>query len=107
MPVREGPVTDAGFSVVAYERWMESRDQAILDGIEAYNRDDCVSTWMLRDWLEQQRAKATAEYPDADWSRPSIVDGAPPAEIATTQPETADRARGCTEVAPADPPERP
>jgi predicted RecB family nuclease len=106
MPVREGPVTDAGFSVVAYERWMESRDQAILDGIEAYNRDDSVSTWMLRDWLEQQRETAMAEYPDADWSRPSIVDGAPTAEIATTQAETADRARRLTEDVPADATER-
>ncbi len=25
-----------------------SGDQSILDGIAAYNRDDCVSTWMLR-----------------------------------------------------------
>ena len=106
MPVREGPVTDAGFSVVAYERWMESRDQAILDGIEAYNRDDCVSTWMLRDWLEDQREKAKAAYPDADWSRPPIVDGAPTAEIATTQAETADRARRLTEDVPADATER-
>ena len=52
MPVREGPVTEAGFSVVEYERWMREHDQSILDGIAAYNRDDCVSTLMLRDWLE-------------------------------------------------------
>ena len=48
MPVREGPVTEAGFSVVEYERWVRERDESILDGIAAYNRDDCVSTWMLR-----------------------------------------------------------
>jgi predicted RecB family nuclease len=106
MPVREGPVTDAGFSVVAYERWMESREQAILDGIEAYNRDDCVSTWMLRDWLETQRRKAVEAFPDADWSRPAIVDGAPTEEIATTQAETAERARRLTEDVPADAAER-
>jgi uncharacterized protein len=102
MPVREGPVTDAGFSVVAYERWMESGDQAVLDGIEAYNRDDCVSTWMLRGWLEQQRAKAIDAFPDADWSRPSIVDGAPNEELATAQAETTERARRLTEDVPAD-----
>jgi predicted RecB family nuclease len=106
MPVREGPVTDAGFSVVAYERWMESREQAILDGIEAYNRDDCVSTWMLRDWLEQRRREAVDAYPDADWSRPPIVDGAPSEEIATTQAETAERVRRLTESVPADATER-
>ena len=102
MPVREGPITDAGFSVVAYERWMESRDQSILDGIEAYNRDDCVSTWKLRDWLEAQRDKAVATYPDADWSRPPIVDGAPSEENATIQGETAERARLLTVDVPAD-----
>ncbi|HEV8545157.1 MAG TPA: TM0106 family RecB-like putative nuclease [Candidatus Limnocylindrales bacterium] len=106
MPVREGPVTDAGFSVIAYERWMERPDQAILDGIEAYNRDDCISTWMLRGWLEQQRAKAQLVYPDADWSRPPVVDGAPTEEIATTQAETAERARRLTEDVPADATER-
>ena len=52
MPAREGPVTEAGFSVVAFETWLQEHDQSILDGIAAYNRDDCVSTWLLRDWLE-------------------------------------------------------
>ena len=105
MPVREGPVTDAGFSVVAYERWMENREQAILDGIEAYNRDDCVSTWMLRDWLEQRRREAIDAYPDADWSRPPIVDGAPSEEIATTQAET-EPEEAPEESVPADATER-
>jgi predicted RecB family nuclease len=102
MPVREGPVTDAGFSVVAYERWMETADQTILDGIEAYNRDDCVSTWMLRGWLEERRTEAAATWPDADWSRPPIVDGAPTEEVATAQAETAERARRLTLDVPAD-----
>jgi uncharacterized protein len=106
MPVREGPVTDAGFSVVAYEKWMETREQSILDGIEAYNRDDCVSTWMLRSWLEDQRRKAETDFPDADWSRPPIIDGAPTEEIATTQAETAERARRLTADVPADATER-
>jgi predicted RecB family nuclease len=106
MPAREGPVTDAGFSVVAYERWMETTDQSILDDIEAYNRDDCVSTWMLRDWLEERRHDAAATWPELDWSRPSIVDGAPTEEGATTQAETAERARRLTEDVPADKIER-
>ena len=48
---REGEVKTAGGSVVAYERWREERDDAILDEIEDYNRIDCVSTEKLRDWL--------------------------------------------------------
>jgi len=48
---RAGEVKTAGGSVVAYEHWRETGDQAILDEIEEYNRIDCVSTEMLRDWL--------------------------------------------------------
>lgn len=48
---REGEVKTAGGSVVAYEKWRETREQAILDEIEEYNRLDCQSTELLRDWL--------------------------------------------------------
>ncbi|MBU9697276.1 TM0106 family RecB-like putative nuclease [Rhodobacteraceae bacterium HSP-20] len=48
---RSGEVKTAGGSVVAYERWRETQEQAILDEIEDYNRVDCISTEKLRDWL--------------------------------------------------------
>ena len=48
---RDGEVTTAGGSVVAYEEWRETNDQKILDEIEDYNRIDCISTEELRDWL--------------------------------------------------------
>ncbi|MBU2957819.1 TM0106 family RecB-like putative nuclease [Paracoccus sp. 1_MG-2023] len=48
---RAGAVTTAGGSVVAYERWRETGEDAILSEIEDYNRIDCVSTRGLRDWL--------------------------------------------------------
>ena len=48
-PAREGEVGTAVDSIVAFERWLAVRDPAILDGIEAYNRDDCASTRELRD----------------------------------------------------------
>ncbi|WP_281708799.1 TM0106 family RecB-like putative nuclease [Phaeobacter italicus] len=60
---REGDVTTAGGSVVAYERWRETGAQVILDEIEDYNRIDCESTERLRDWLVSIR-------PDQPW--PSI-----------------------------------
>ena len=62
-PSREGPVTEAGFSVVAFETWLKNGDQTILDGIADYNRDDCVSTWMLRTWLEERRVEAVQRWP--------------------------------------------
>jgi len=48
---RDGEVKTAGGSVVAYEEWRETGEPAILDEIEAYNRLDCQSTALLRDWL--------------------------------------------------------
>ena len=48
---REGEVTTAGGSIVAYEKWRETGDARILAEIEEYNRIDCISTERLRDWL--------------------------------------------------------
>lgn len=56
---REGEVTTAGGSVVAYERWRETGEQQILDEIEDYNRIDCISTEELRDWLVRIRPEGS------------------------------------------------
>ena len=92
MPEREGGITQAGFSVVEYERWMETGDPAILEAIAAYNRDDCVSNLLLREWLEARRLEAAPLFPDGIVPRPQPADGAPPEDLATAQAET--RARG-------------
>ena len=102
MPLREGPVTDAGFSVVEYERWMESREQSILDGIAAYNRDDCVSTLLLRDWLEERRIEAAPLYPDGVVPRPAPVDGSPTEQLADDQAATRAREDALRRDLPAD-----
>src|SRR5215218_8063652 len=52
-----GEVASAMASVLEYEAWLDDRDQARLDGIEAYNKDDVDSTRELHAWLEQQRAE--------------------------------------------------
>jgi uncharacterized protein len=63
---REESLRDAGSSIVAFERWLAEVDAGAaaprspetdetLLSIQAYNRDDCVSNWRLRDWLEQRR----------------------------------------------------
>ncbi len=57
---RKGEVKTAGGSIVAYERWRESDDQALLDEIEDYNRIDCISTEKLRDWLVSVRSSEMA-----------------------------------------------
>lgn len=72
---RSGDVTNAGDSIVEYERWRELGDQAILDGIQHYNEEDCVSTQLMRDWLEGLRPSdvsyglATAEGKPEDAAR--------------------------------------
>lgn len=52
---RTGEVKTASASIVEYERWCVTKDNTILDSIEDYNKDDCVSTAHLRDWLESLR----------------------------------------------------
>jgi uncharacterized protein len=90
MPVREGGVTDAGFSVVQYETWLKSREQRLLDELEAYNRDDCLSTWLLRAWLEERRLEAEARF-GVVLPRPAPQSGEAPAHVAEAQAETQAR----------------
>lgn len=52
---RSGTVTNAGDSIVQYEHWRETGDDTILEDIGHYNKEDCVSTARLRDWLETMR----------------------------------------------------
>lgn len=61
---RQTEVANAGDSIVAYEKWLESgepkdwQDSPILHGIRDYNRDDCVSTAELADWLRARQREA-------------------------------------------------
>ncbi|NKM14659.1 TM0106 family RecB-like putative nuclease [Rhizobium laguerreae] len=51
MKKRAGDVATAGSSVVFYEEWRHTGEQRLLDEIHDYNRTDCLSTQLLRDWL--------------------------------------------------------
>lgn len=50
-PARAGGVTNAGASIVFYERWRETQDAQLLQEIADYNRDDVESTQQLHGWL--------------------------------------------------------
>ncbi len=70
MDQRDTAVTDGGDSVVMFERWLEEDDPAILEEIADYNRDDCISTLKLRDWLLELRAEAETQFDgwdEAQW----------------------------------------
>ncbi|MFS2319155.1 TM0106 family RecB-like putative nuclease [Maricaulis sp. D1M11] len=64
MEKREGEVATAGASVVAYEKWRETGDDAILQEIRDYNEVDCISTQLLRDWLIDEARPADLSWPD-------------------------------------------
>jgi uncharacterized protein len=59
---RTAEIRDGGTSIVEFERWMIERDDAILDAIAAYNREDCIATRVLRDWLLERRTEALEEF---------------------------------------------
>jgi uncharacterized protein len=69
---RDEGLRDAGSSIVAFEGWLAETDvgsagprspetDETLRSIERYNRDDCVSNWRLRDWLEERRLELAAK----------------------------------------------
>jgi predicted RecB family nuclease len=59
---RSAEIREGGTSIVEFERWMVERDDTILDEIAAYNREDCIATRVLRDWLLERRAEALAAF---------------------------------------------
>ena len=73
--VREIDLRDAGSSIVAFEQWLElgegeRPESNQLERIERYNRDDVVSNFRLRDWLEGRRDELGARRPGSVVPRP-------------------------------------
>jgi uncharacterized protein len=63
MPKRDAEVATAGASVVFYEKWRETGDDELLVKIHDYNRTDCISTQLLRDWLVGEVRPAGMPWP--------------------------------------------
>jgi hypothetical protein len=59
----------------------QEASQEILQTIEAYNRDDCLSALRLRDWLEEQRQELETSRGQA-LPRPTPVSGQPSENLA-------------------------
>jgi uncharacterized protein len=89
---------------VAYERWLETADQAILGEIESYNREDCESTWQLRDWLEARRLEAIAQFGDVP--RPEPRPSEPTEHLKAWEQKVADVAGPLLATVPEDPMKR-
>jgi uncharacterized protein len=78
---REIELRDANSSIVEFEKILEIGDpgDVLKDKIAAYNRDDCVSTLRLRDWLEARRSEAARQF-GGELPRPPAGDQEPPSE---------------------------
>jgi predicted RecB family nuclease len=68
MGKRTGDVATAGQSMVYYANWLESgetrdwRNSPILEKIRSYNKEDCVSTVLLCEWLRKQQTESGIAY---------------------------------------------
>jgi predicted RecB family nuclease len=62
MPARTTAVASGGDSLVIYDRFRETGENSLLNDLRDYNRDDCLSTFLLRDWLIE-RAKESGHWP--------------------------------------------
>jgi predicted RecB family nuclease len=69
---RTAEVSGGSESVVAFEEWLELGVNSLLDGIRAYNEEDCRSLYELHRWLLQQRpAELAWREPPEERKEPS------------------------------------
>ena len=78
--------------------------EEIREIVRGYNEDDCVSTWRLRQWLEELRARAVEEGKEVP--RPQLKEGEPGEELTERQQELKDLRRQLTEGVSQLPEER-
>jgi uncharacterized protein len=91
---RTVPLRDANFALQSYETAMALGNDLgeitdLLKTIEGYNRDDCVSTLRLRDWLEERRKELAAKC-GRELPRPPMKSGEPGIDLAAQLDEVAD-----------------
>lgn len=63
---RTQDVKGGAASIVAFEKWLKTGDDAIINDIIAYNEKDCISTIELFDWLHSLKIEAASAL-DIDW----------------------------------------
>jgi predicted RecB family nuclease len=78
---RAVPLRDANIALQSFEAAMAIGDDvgeisSLLKTVEGYNRDDCLSAWRLRDWLEDRRKELEAKL-GRPLPRPTIESGEP------------------------------
>ena len=64
---RTGDILKGDVSEEFYIQWMQKNDQQLLDKIEEYNKQDCISTFRLRKWLLRIKPQQTRWFvPEKD-----------------------------------------
>ena len=107
--VREASLPDANQALAQVQALLELGDASDIGDderrvVEAYNRDDCKSTWRLRDWLETVRASAISDGEIIE--RPALSDAEPSQALSERQLKIAALVERLTFGVPDDPLER-
>jgi uncharacterized protein len=107
--VRSVSLTDANRALFKVEAHLELDDSEFISdddlaAVAGYNRNDCLSTRALRDWLEDCRRSLIAE--GIDVPRPEPKPGEASEKLAERQERINALAARLTECVPADPAER-
>ena len=55
---RKGSVTKAEDSVKLYDFWLASKSDKIKKNIIEYNQEDCISTYLLREFLIKNKPES-------------------------------------------------
>lgn len=103
---RDVRLSEVGFSKRSIEHCLELERAADIQEsdrriVEDYNRDDCLSTLALRDWLEEQRTELIASGQPI--TRPVPEDAAPPPKVDERQQRVAVLFQELTKDLPASP----
>ena len=103
---REIGLRDVGPVIAAFEGWLQAggeagHDENALRKIEGYNRDDVVSTMLLRDWLEGRRLELATQA-GATLPRPEPKSGEATEDLSETLARVQALALRLTEGVPAD-----
>ncbi|MDP9067404.1 MAG: TM0106 family RecB-like putative nuclease [Actinomycetota bacterium] len=97
---RTDDITEAGSSMVEYDRWLRTGDHRILEEIRIYNEADCRSLIALRDWLEERRHEAERAW--GALSRPPVLDGLQGAEAEEDRTQVVELVHALTQELPED-----
>jgi predicted RecB family nuclease len=81
VPLRESVLALQTFETALVFRNASEVGAEILAGVESYNRDDCVSAWRLRQWLEDRRVEVE-EKSGRKLARPELRRGEAKEELA-------------------------